>query len=217
MTTAAKPTATTSLPDPSGSYITMVFPEHTTRENNFLTYQGYFANIQITPSGSAYNIICGTQTLNNVSYTAYGDNPNVGLLEFSLTLNGSLCTFVIQVFNPPGRGLFLQGTVSMPVNDVETPFESRWLTTSIPAPAGTYTVTAVNTALNGTLVIVKGPSTNQLTGTYQLQGQTNITTIDPAPLWNAPGTPYLLHSMCWSITSRPCTLPRGTDTQAKSR
>ena len=189
MTTAAKPTATTTLPDPSGSYLTLIYPQTPTSQNNFMSLIGYCVPLTISLSGNMCTITVTDNGTDTVPYNQ-GNHPNSGNLQFALNLSQAYCRFNIDVLNRPGESLILQGTVQFTINSLTTTCDVRLLKPPISMPGGSYSVTAVNTLLNGTLTLAMDPSTNQPTGTYLLKGETNPTTIDPAPLWNTAGTPY---------------------------
>ena len=180
MTTAAKPTATTSLPDPSGSYLTLIYPQTTTSQNNFMSLIGYCVPLTISLSGNMCTITVTDNGTDTVPYNQ-GNHPNSGNLQFALNLSQAYCRFNIDVFNRPGESLILQGTVQFTINSLTTTCDVRLLKPPISMPGGSYSVTAVNTLLNGTLTL-------GATSTYTPSGGSAETITDLS--WNTAGTPY---------------------------
>jgi len=183
MTTAAKPICdAATLPDPTGDYLTMVFPHSVGGGKNqpgWMEWQAYYVNLQITLSGTNCQIVCG-QSSTTVPYTQNGNDPNSGNLQFSFSVNSNNCSYNIDVYQPSGRGLVLQGTVTIALSGGPKTLEARMLKLPVSLPSGTYDVTSVtNSALTGRLIL-------GVSSTFQQTGE-NAQPITPA--WNGTGAP----------------------------
>src|SRR5215471_12809454 len=100
MSTATRPSATATLPNPNGAYLTMVFPQHPMQASdppNWMEWQQYFVTIQITLSGTVCDVVYGQQGA-SVQYTQNGNNPRSGNLQFTFTINQNQCAFNINFF-----------------------------------------------------------------------------------------------------------------------
>jgi len=173
-----------SLPDPTGSYQLIVFSQNPRRgpnPPNWLEWKDYFAQMSLALAGTNCTVICNAQTV-STPY-AQGSSPSVGVLQqFSVTLNSVNCAFSLSVYNPPGPGLRIQGSVTIALAAGPQTLEVRLLRTPIAVPAGSFAVSSdTNAALAGTLTI-----TSATAGAYQQTGQSS----QPVTLtWNSNGTP----------------------------
>jgi hypothetical protein len=178
-----RPSATATLPDPTGSYLTMVFPQHPRNASNppnWMAWQQYFVAIQITLSGTDCDVVYGVQAA-SVPYTQNGNDPHSGNLQFTLTINSCECDFNVNVYDPPGPGFIVEGTVIIHLASGPYTFETRLLKLPIGLPAGSYTVSSSsNSAISGALTLGATSSTFQQTG----EPSQTIT-----PVWNGTGTP----------------------------
>jgi hypothetical protein len=178
-----RPSATATLPDPTGNYLSMVFPQHPRsggNPGNWMQWQQYFVAIGFTLTGTNCQIVYG-QLTTSVPYTQNGNDPHSGNLQFSLTINFCECDFNVNVYDPPGPGFIVEGTVVIHLAGGPSTFEARLLKLPIAVPTGSYSVTSsANTAISGVLTLNAGPSTFQQVG----QSAQTIT-----PVWNQAGTP----------------------------
>jgi hypothetical protein len=183
MTTATKPICEAgALPDPTGEYLMMVFPKSLSGgKKGWMEWQAYYVNVKITRISDPNCQIEYNLSTQIVPYTQNGNDPNSGKLQFSLSINSNTCSYDIDVYQLSGRGLILQGTVTIGSQTLEV----RLLKTPIPFPAGSYDVTSVNnSSLTGTLSL----DALGLSSTFQQTGK-DLQFIQPT--WNDKGKPNL--------------------------